>query len=97
MAATPRILPAKPAATLEEANARLAQLETMLAQKSRVYFKVSPKGAVSIYGLGRFPFTWYKSQIATMKAQGMIWPALDKFVTTNAASLSEKPEHTTAA
>ena len=31
-------------------------------QPGNLYFKVSQKGAVSIYGLGRFPVTLYKEQ-----------------------------------
>jgi hypothetical protein len=31
-------------------------------QAAKVSFKVSEKGAISIYGLGRWPITLYKSQ-----------------------------------
>ena len=31
-------------------------------KEAGIYFKVSPKGAVSAYGLGRFPVTLYKEQ-----------------------------------
>jgi hypothetical protein len=40
-------------------------LKAQVAQKSgarEISFKVSEKGAVSVYGLGRFPVTLYKEQ-----------------------------------
>ena len=36
----------------------------------RVSLKVSEKGAVSVYGLGRFPVTLYKEQWAKLLAMG---------------------------
>jgi len=39
------------------------QLEVEKQKKTtKISFKVSPKGAVSVYGLQRFPVTLYKSQ-----------------------------------
>lgn len=48
----------------------LAELERLKAenealkhpQRGTISFKVSEKGAVSVYGLGRFPVTLYKEQ-----------------------------------
>jgi len=41
----------------------LALIATMQAQPARkISAKVSEKGAISIYGLGRWPITLYKSQ-----------------------------------
>ena len=41
----------------------LALIATMQAQPARkMTMKVSAKGALSVYGFGRFPFTFYKSQ-----------------------------------
>ncbi len=56
-------------------------------QKSKLVFKVSEKGAVSIYGLGRFPVTLYKSQ-----AERLIEciPALQTWMQANAHLLTEK-------
>ena len=42
--------------------ARIAELESRLAKNSTLSFKVSEKGAVSVYGLGRFPVTLYFEQ-----------------------------------
>ena len=51
--------------TKEELMARIAELEKQATQKKTVgsmSFKVSEKGAVSVYGLGRFPVTLYYEQ-----------------------------------
>jgi hypothetical protein len=48
--------------TPEEMAARIAELENRLAKGSTLSFKVSEKGAVSVYGLGRFPVTLYFEQ-----------------------------------
>ena len=44
--------------------ARIAQLEKQAGSKKagRMDFKVSEKGGVSVYGLGRFPVTLYFEQ-----------------------------------
>jgi hypothetical protein len=48
--------------TPEQMAARIAELEGRLAKSSTLSFKVSEKGAVSVYGLGRFPVTLYFEQ-----------------------------------
>jgi hypothetical protein len=48
--------------TPEQMAARIAELEGRLAKGGSVSFKVSEKGAVSVYGLGRFPVTLYLEQ-----------------------------------
>lgn len=48
--------------TPEEMAARIAELEGRLAKGGTMSFKVSEKGAVSVYGLGRFPVTLYLEQ-----------------------------------
>ncbi|HEX5481808.1 MAG TPA: hypothetical protein VFZ08_04195 [Terriglobia bacterium] len=50
--------------TKEELLARIAELEKQAdAKKGRkVEFKVSEKGGVSVYGMGRFPVTLYYEQ-----------------------------------
>ena len=54
----------------KEMVARIAELEAKLAAKrnaqAHVSFKVSGKGAVSVYGLGRFPVTLYAGQWARL-------------------------------
>jgi hypothetical protein len=50
--------------TKEELMARIAELEKQMGSKrtGRIDFKVSEKGGVSVYGLGRFPVTLYYEQ-----------------------------------
>jgi hypothetical protein len=50
--------------TKEELLARVAELEKQVESKKtgRLEFKVSEKGGVSVYGLGRFPVTLYYEQ-----------------------------------
>jgi hypothetical protein len=46
--------------TYEELKAKIAELEAQ--QQRGLTFKVSDKGGVSVYGLGRFPVTLYYEQ-----------------------------------
>ena len=48
--------------TYEELRARLAELEAKQQRTGSISFKVSDKGGVSVYGLGRFPVTLYYEQ-----------------------------------
>jgi len=49
--------------TYEELKARLAELEKHTGRRrSELEFRVSDKGGVSVYGLGRFPVTLYYEQ-----------------------------------
>jgi phage-related minor tail protein len=84
-------------AALKAQIAALAQEnERLKAQKaSRVSWKVSEKGALSVYGLGRFPVSLYKGQWEKLFT---LIPQLQAFIKENAALLSEKPaDHKTAA
>jgi hypothetical protein len=48
----------------DELKAKLAELEKQVGTKrsGNIDFKVSEKGAVSVYGMGRFPVTLYYEQ-----------------------------------
>ena len=48
----------------DELLARIAELEKQVVSKKtgRLEFRVSEKGGVSVYGLGRFPVTLYYEQ-----------------------------------
>ena len=46
----------------EELLAQVAALQAQAAKRSTLALKVSEKGAVSLYGLGRFPLTLYSAQ-----------------------------------
>jgi hypothetical protein len=50
--------------TKEELMARIAELEKQVGSKKsgHLEFRVSEKGGVSVYGLGRFPVTLYYEQ-----------------------------------
>ena len=74
----------------EAMQQRIAELEAKLARalkpKTNI-IKASPKGAVSVYGLGRFPVTLYASQwekLFTMQDD------VKEFIVDNIASLSVK-------
>ena len=78
----------------EDVQAELARLRAeneSLKQKrnSAVSMKVSEKGGVSVYGLGRFPVTLYKEQWTKLLA--MSAEILD-FIKENDAQLKAKPE-----
>ena len=53
-----------------------------------ITLKVSEKGAISIYGLGRFPITLYRGQMERLLAHA---PTIARFIEANAALLSVKP------
>ena len=69
--------------------ARIAQLEAALANKNAraVTLKVSEKGAVSAYGMGRFPVTLYAQQWE--KLLGMA-DEIREFIAENKRKLSTK-------
>jgi len=51
--------------TYDELKAKLAELEKQVDTRKRsgaMEFRVSEKGGVSVYGLGRFPVTLYYEQ-----------------------------------
>lgn len=83
--------------TLEQALARIQELEAKNKAKASGSIKVSAKGAVSVYGLGRFPVTLYASQWASLfnKQQDIL-----AFIDTHASELASKadtnatPDHT---
>jgi len=77
--------------TKEELMARIAELEKQAGSKKsgRLEFKVSEKGGVSVYGLGRFPVTLYYEQWIRLldTADG-----LRQFLETNKSKLKLKGE-----
>jgi hypothetical protein len=68
----------------------IAMVQTMQATPAkRLSLKVSTKGALSLYGLGRFPVTLYRGQWERLLSAK---DELEAFIAANAASLSVKPE-----
>ena len=83
--AAPRVLD-----DLTAAAARIAELEALLAAKSApraLSVKMSDKGAISVYGLGRFPTTLYRDQWTRLAE---FVPNVQKFIAANAAALDAK-------
>lgn len=76
------------APSYEELKAKVARYEAREAARHKVTFKVSEKGACSVYGLGRFPVTLYKSQWVRLFAHQQ---ELNHFLA-NASDLAEKGE-----
>ena len=77
--------------TYEQLQARVRELELEKAKgkgTQSVSFKVGDKGGVSVYGLGRFPVTLYRSQWAKLFDQS---DAIKAFMEANAHLLAEKP------
>lgn len=87
---------------LKEALARIAALEmenqaikdaSAKQASARLTVKVSSKGGVSVYGLGRWPLTLYASQWARLAA---FFPQVEAFCKANADKLATKPERVAA-
>jgi hypothetical protein len=74
-----------------------AELERLKAENERlknqrgraVSLKVSEKGGVSVYGLGRFPVTLYKEQWTKLLAMA---DEIGEFIKQHDAELKAKPE-----
>jgi len=75
--------------TKEELLARIAELEKQAGAKKSgtMSFKVSEKGGVSVYGLGRFPVTLYYEQWTRLLDAG---EDLRAFLEANKGSLKLK-------
>ena len=74
-------------AEVDRLKAENEQLKTQRARSGGL--KVSEKGGVSVYGLGRFPVTLYKEQWA--KLLGMA-DEIRAFIKENDSKLKSKPE-----
>jgi hypothetical protein len=72
---------------LEQQNAALAAANAQPARK--ISMKVSEKGALSLYGLGRFPVTLYRTQWERLLAPDQVKATL-AFITANSALLTVK-------
>ncbi|HVO48522.1 MAG TPA: hypothetical protein VMT29_19555 [Steroidobacteraceae bacterium] len=73
----------------------LAEIERLRAEnenlkksgRARVSMKVSEKGALSVYGMGRFPVTLYKEQWLKLLDMG---EDIRAFIAANEATLKSK-------
>jgi hypothetical protein len=80
--------------TIDPRDARIqaleAQLKAVKAEKRAAgAIKISPKGAISVYGLGKWPVTLYASQWETIFGKQ---EDIKAFIVTNIAALASKKE-----
>jgi len=71
-------------------KAKLAAMSEALAkanQPKAISMKVGEKGGLSVYGLGRFPITLYRSQWERLLG---CKPQIEAFIATNSALLATK-------
>ena len=74
--------------TYEELKAKVAELEKkQTRQRGALEFRVSEKGAVSVYGMGRFPVTLYYEQWQRLLEAA---PQLKEFIEENKSKLKLK-------
>ena len=71
---------------LEAENANLKEAQ----KRNGLQMKVSQKGAVSVYGMGRFPVTLYADQWKRIDAELIQSGELDNFIEDNKSSLTFK-------
>ncbi len=70
---------------IERLRAENAKLKT--ANAGRLSLKVSDKGAISIYGMGRYPITLYRGQMERLLDAA---PIIRAFIEANAEALRTK-------
>ena len=84
--------PEKAQELLERLNILEAENETLKTQNSRnaLKMKVSQKGAVSVYGMGRFPVTLYAQQWERIDQELIQTGQLADFIEANRSTLNFK-------
>lgn len=89
MAILQSMLAGKSTAELEEMVRRLSQENDKLrtASNGKLTLKVSEKGGLSIYGMGRWPKTFYRQEIERIFAAR---EQIEAFIEANADQLSVK-------
>jgi hypothetical protein len=75
------------AMTKEQLVALIAEMQAQPAKK--ITLKVSEKGGLSLYGLGRFPVTFYRSQWERLLTADTVKQVQD-FIKANSALLTVK-------
>jgi hypothetical protein len=71
---------------LEAENANLKEQQA----RNGLKMKVSQKGAISVYGMGRFPVTLYADQWKRIDGELIQSGAMDEFIEENRSSLTFK-------
>ena len=77
------------AAEIERLKAENAALKSDAAKERAVTMKVSEKGAMSLYGLGRFPVTLYKEQWTKLLERS---EEIKSFLSANSSALKSKSD-----
>jgi hypothetical protein len=72
---------------VKQQQAAMQAMQAQLTSKNTLKLKISEKGALSIYGLGRFPVTLYSGQWERLLNMA---DEIREFMRANAASLSTK-------
>lgn len=72
--------------TNEQLVAMIQAMQT--SGTGKLTLKISEKGALCVYGLGRWPVTLYSSQWRRLLTEV---PAIEAFLKSNASRLTEKP------
>ena len=75
---------------VQQLEAENAQLKTQNKSGSGLTMKVSQKGALSVYGMGRFPVTLYADQWKRLDEELIKNGQLDEFISDNSSSLKFK-------
>lgn len=78
-----------PEQELAALKAENEKLRAKVEKRSTISFKVSEKGALSVYGLGRFPVTLYRQQWERLIG---VVPEITAFITANAGKLKVKED-----
>lgn len=76
---------------LERLKAENEALRAKANHVNRLTWRVSPKGAISIYGLGKFPVTLYREQFARLMAAA---PEISTWIETNPTQSYQDPSGT---
>ncbi len=74
-------------AEIERLKAENADLKSAKPSRGTLSMKVSEKGALSVYGMGRFPVTLYKEQWLKLMS---IAEEIKQFITDNDSRLKTK-------
>jgi len=74
---------------IADLQAEIARLKGRLEKKNTLTLKVSTKGAVSLYGLGRWPVTLYKGQFQRLLEHA---PQITAFIEANDPLLHSKED-----
>jgi len=75
---------------IAELEGKNASLEAQVQSRPGLKMKVSKKGAISIYGLQRFPVTLYSEQWKRIDEELIQSGSLDQFIDDNRGDLASK-------